>query len=149
MLENAQRLLPRRRLIWIALFVLLAILLLTAATTEAAPAQSCGTYHLVQRGETMSSISRQYGVPIQALMRANPSVPNPNLVYAGTWLFIPCGWMGGPGTGGMCRAVHRVTYGQTLNQIAIWYHVSPQAIAQANNIQNMNRINAGQSLCIP
>jgi LysM repeat protein len=133
----------------LVVFAVLAILLLSAATTEAAPAQACGTYHLVQRGETMSSISRQYGVPIPALMRANPRVPNPNLIFAGTWLFIPCQGSGGPGTGGMCRAVHRVSFGQTLNQIALWYHVSPNAIASTNNIQNMNRIYAGQSLCIP
>lgn len=149
MFAKVQPLLARRKLLVVAVFAVLAILLLSAATTEAAPAQACGTYHLVQRGETMSSISRQYGVPIPALMRANPRVPNPNLIFAGTWLYIPCTGPGGPGTGGMCRAVHRVAFGQTLSQIGRWYGVSPSAIAGANNIQNMNRIYAGQSLCIP
>ena len=149
MIDRAQSLLPRHRLLFIALIAVFLFLLLGAATTEAAPAHACGTHHYVQRGETMSSISRQYGVPIPALMRANPHVPNPNLVYAGTWLFIPCGWSSGPGTGGMCKHVHHVAYGQTLNQIAYRYHVHPQAIVRANGIHNPDRIYAGQSLCIP
>lgn len=146
MYVKAQHLLTRRRLFGVALFALLAVLLLTAATTEAAPAQANGTYHLVQRGETLSSISRHYGVPVAAIMRANPQLRNPNRIYAGSWIFIP---QGGPGTGGMCRAVHRVTFGQTLSGIAQQYHTTPGAIAQANNIWNWNRIYAGQSLCIP
>lgn len=147
MSPRSQRLVPRQSLLWIILFAVLAALLLTAATTEAAPAQACGSYHQVQRGETLYSISRHYGVPIAALMRANPSIHNPNRIYAGSWIYIPCA--PGGGTGGMCSTIHRVAFGETLNQIALRYHVSPHAIARANNIHNPNLIYAGSSLCIP
>lgn len=149
MFANAQQLLTRRRVFVIALFAILAVLLLTAATTQAAPTQANGTYHWVQRGETLSSISRHYGVPVAAIMRANPQLRNPNLIFAGTRIWIPGSWSGGPGTGGPCRAVHHVMFGQTLSQIARWYHTTPGAIAHANGIWNWDRIYAGQSLCIP
>ena len=134
-----------RRIILVVVFAVLAVLLLTAATSEAAPEQSCGFYHQVQRGQTLSSISRYYGVPMQALMHANPHIMNPNVIYAGSWIYIPCGG----GTGGPCSHVHYVHYGQTLSQIAWHYHVSPYAIMHANGLHNPNLIYAGSSLCIP
>jgi LysM repeat protein len=45
-------------------------------------------YHTVRRGETVASISRRYGVSMQALVAANGLV-NPNHVYVGQVLVIP------------------------------------------------------------
>ena len=137
----------RYKLIWIVLLCAMALLFLSAATTHAAPANSCGGYHYVQKGETLYSISRRYGVTIPAMMQAN-GIRNPNRIYAGTHLYIPCG-PGGPGTGGPCRHVHYVAWGQTLNEIAIHYGVNRYAIAQANGINNLDLIYAGDTLCIP
>ena len=96
----------------------------------------------------MYTISKQYGVSIPSLMRANPHIKNPDRIYAGTYLYIPCG-PGGPGTGGPCRQVHYVMRGQTLSEISLYYRVNPWAIAQANGIFNLDLIYAGQYLCIP
>jgi spore germination protein len=142
---KVRHLYTNRRIVIVVLFAVLAILLLTAATSEAAPEQSCGFYHQVQRGQTLSEISRYYGVSVPALMHANPQIANPNRIYAGSWIYIPCGG----GQGGRCSHVHYVQYGQTLSQIARYYHVHPYAIMRANGLHNPNLIYAGTSLCIP
>ena len=138
----------RYKMVWIVLLCVVALMFLTAATSYAAPQSACGGYHYVQRGETLFSISVQYGVSMPALMKANPAIRNPNLIYAGTYLYIPCG-SGGPGMGGQCSHVHFVTRGQTLGEIALLYRVNPYAIAQANGIHNLDLIYAGEHLCIP
>lgn len=142
---KVQQLLTRRSVVLFVLFAVLAMLMLTAATSQAAPEQSCGFYHYVQHGQTLSQIAWRYGVPVTAIMRANPQIHNPNRIYAGTYIYIPCGG----GHGGGCSHVHYVSYGETLSQIAWRYHVSPYAIMHANNIHNPNLIYAGTSLCIP
>jgi LysM repeat protein len=139
----------RRQIIFLMLFCVFVVLVLTAASGEAASEQSCGFYHHVQRGQTLSSIGRQYGVSVQALLRANPQVKNPDVIYAGSSIYIPCKWSGGPGTGGRCSHLHYVNFGQTLSQIAWSYRVSPYAIMHANNIHNPDLIYAGTYLCIP
>lgn len=146
---KVQRLFAGRRVILLILFAILAILLLTASTTEAAPEQSCGFYHHVQFGQTLGSIAAHYGVSVNALMHANPYIHNPNLIYAGTNIYIPCAGPGHPGMGGSCSHVHYVQYGQTLSQIAWRYHVPVRVIMQANGLHNPNLVYAGTNLCIP
>jgi LysM repeat protein len=50
---------------------------------------TCRYYHYVQWGQTLSGIAWYYGTTIQAIMYANPSITNPNLIYAGSTLCIP------------------------------------------------------------
>ena len=47
-----------------------------------------GRTHVVQRGETLASIARRYGVTISALVQAN-ELHNPNLIHVGQSLRIP------------------------------------------------------------
>ncbi len=56
-------------------------------TPPAPPA--CRYYHYVRWGQTLSGIAWYYGTTIQAIMYANPSIINPNLIYAGSTLCIP------------------------------------------------------------
>ena len=49
----------------------------------------CRYYHTVQWGQTLARIAWYYGTTIQAIMYANPSITNPNLIYAGSTLCIP------------------------------------------------------------
>ncbi|NJN55536.1 MAG: LysM peptidoglycan-binding domain-containing protein [Anaerolineae bacterium] len=151
-------------------FVLAVGLLLMMGVTavNAAPAaettsqQFTGFYYTVQWGDSLSQIAVRYGTTMQAIMLANPWVVNPNLIYAGTPLFIPTGAPGviqPPGGGNPaptpppapsnCRYYHTVAWGQNLIQIGGIYGVSPFAIAEANQIFDLNRIFAGQVLCIP
>ncbi len=60
------------------------------AITPTPPAPpACRYYHYVQWGQTLSGIAWYYGTTIQAIMYANPSITNPNLIYAGSTLCIP------------------------------------------------------------
>ncbi len=46
--------------------------------------------HIVQAGETLTAIARQYNSTVQAIVDAN-NIANPNRVDAGTELIIPVG----------------------------------------------------------
>ncbi len=50
---------------------------------------ACRYYHTVQWGQTLSRIAWYYHTTIQAIMYANPSITNPNLIYAGSVFCIP------------------------------------------------------------
>lgn len=43
----------------------------------------------IRTGDTLSGIAHRYNTSVSALMRANPSISNPNLIYAGRTLAIP------------------------------------------------------------
>jgi LysM repeat protein len=59
------------------------------STPTPPPPQTCRFNHYVQWGQTLSGIAWYYGTTIQAIMYANPSITNPNLIYAGSTLCIP------------------------------------------------------------
>lgn len=44
--------------------------------------------HYVQPGQTLTSISEDYRVPLWKILQANP-LPNPNLIYPGQAIVIP------------------------------------------------------------
>lgn len=50
---------------------------------------ACRFQHYVLWGQTLSGIAWYYGTTIQAIMSANPSITNPNLIFAGSTLCIP------------------------------------------------------------
>lgn len=43
----------------------------------------------IRTGDTLSGIAGRYGTSVSALMKANPSIKNANLIYAGRTLNIP------------------------------------------------------------
>lgn len=146
-----------RKLI-VAFAVVVAVLLLTQATTGTAVAGATTRYHLVQPGETLSSIAYKYGVTTWAIASAN-GVWNPNLIYVGQVLTIPygggyCSWCGyKPYPVYYPRPTYNcyywVKYGDTMTSIAWRYGGDPWRIARANGIYNLNWIYAGQRLLIP
>ena len=135
----------RRVLLVLGLVLLLQLALVPLSS--AAPPSSAGFWHTVRYGETLFSIGRMYHVNPYSICHAN-GLHNCNHIYAGQALWIPKAQ--GPHPGG-CRCVnyHTIKYGQTLYSIGRHYGVSPWAIAQCNGICNMNKIYAGQRLCIP
>jgi LysM repeat protein len=60
-----------------------------AQMPTASPIPGGGT-HIVQRGDTLSSIALRYGTTVAALMTAN-RLANPNFIYVGQRLVIPGG----------------------------------------------------------
>jgi LysM repeat protein len=129
---------------------LVVIALAIPVSAAAAPAQSSGgVWHLVKRGETLNSIGRVYGVPVDAIAAVNGLV-HVNQIWAGTWLWIPA--ENRPPTeppGPTCRTKYTVRRDDTLAAIGRAYGVGVWRLAQANHIRNVNLIYPGQRLCIP
>ena len=140
---------------WTATVTVVVLLLVTVAVVSAA------TY-IVQPGDTLWRISRQFGTSVDAIVQAN-QIPNPNLIYVGQVLEIPGSGtpvpvtpvptaVPGPTTQPTqppATQTYTVRPGDTLTKIAQQFGTTVQAIAQANNIVNVNLIYVGQVLIIP
>lgn len=107
-------------------------------------AGGCGCVHFVRWGETLSQIAWRYGTTVWAITRAN-GLHNPNYIWAGQRLCIPCGGTVPP----RCGGIHVVRWGETLSSIARRYGTCVQAIVRVNGLWNPNYIWAGQRLRIP
>lgn len=68
-----------------------AILILTFIIIGAFTISASAADHYVVRGDTMWNISRSYGVSLESLIKANPHIKNPNLIYPGDKLYVPDG----------------------------------------------------------
>ena len=47
--------------------------------------------HLIQPGETLEGIARRHGTTVDAAMRLNPHIRNPDLIFHGTRIALPPG----------------------------------------------------------
>lgn len=101
------------------------------------------TYYTIKRGDTLSGISRRYGVSVQNIENWN-NIKNPNLIYPGQRLIL-YGNYKSTNTGNVYYTVQR---GDTLWGIARRYRTCPIRIARINGIRNPNLIYPGQILKI-
>ncbi|MBI4789997.1 MAG: LysM peptidoglycan-binding domain-containing protein [Chloroflexi bacterium] len=146
------------RRILFAVMIVLALVVLTHATTGTTLAAG-PKYHVVQPGQTLTSIAGAYGMSTWSIAYAN-GVWNPNLIYVGQVLVIPYpGYDYGyyprpyypvvyypkPTVG----CFYWVKYGDTMLAIAGRFRGDAWTIARANGIYNLNWIYAGQRLFIP
>ena len=99
--------------------------------------QPSTTTHIVQYGETLSSIATQYGTTYQALASLN-GLSNPNMIYAGQVLKLS-------GVASATRT-YTVQYGDNLSLIATKLGTTYQTLAQRNGLSNPNLIYPGQTL---
>lgn len=139
------------------LIVVVAILL----TALPVAAQSHVTY-VVQPGDTLSKIARNFCTTWQTIYDMNRAAigPNPSVITAGTVLTVPnnCGGGGSSGvfdrgprthaTGTFRAPYYTVAWGDTLTSIGQRFGVSPQAIMNANGLTS-SVIQPGQVLIIP
>lgn len=93
--------------------------------------------HVVQRGETLSSIATKYGTTYQTLASLN-GLSNPNMIYAGQVLKVS-------GTASATRT-YTVRSGDNLSSIASKLGTTYQMLAQRNGLSNPNLIYPGQVL---
>lgn len=66
---------------------------LSSGGGQTAPAQAGAggsVIHRVVGGDTLWAIAKRYGVTLEALLAANPGVKNPNLIYVGQQVVVPC-----------------------------------------------------------
>lgn len=130
---------------WGKVFTILATtaLIWTAAILPAAADSS----HVIQPGETLTSIADAYGVPLNVLAAQN-HIANVNLIYAGESLVIPgqAPPVGPPTSSG----THTVQAGETLTSIAAMQQTTIQQLIAANpDIVDPNQIYVGETLSIP
>jgi len=133
----------QRRLITAVLILL--VMLASAVPAFALPIEqpALDGIHVVQAGETLSSIALRYGVTVQALMTAN-GIDNANLVYVGQRLQIPGG--SSAGTGGGASGVYVVQAGDSLGAIAARYGTTVASLMALNGLANASMIFVGQRL---
>ncbi len=134
-----------------------------------------GTAVTLQPGETVDVIARRYGVPAQAILRAN-NLADASRVQPGTRLVIPSyqatnqqptgappaqlgqtkpsapmqprAYTPAPAQAGPGH-VHTVNPGDTLFSLARRYNMQPADIARANGIDTYAQLKVGQRVAIP
>lgn len=92
--------------------------------------------HVVQYGETLSSIAYQYGTNYQTLAALN-GLTNPNLIYPYQILKV---------NGSVVSNIYTVQYGDNLSSIAAKLGTTYQTLAALNGLANPNLIYPGQTL---
>ena len=126
----------------------------TSATEQPAPVIQPKT-HIVQRGETLFRIARQYDISLEALMRANV-ITDPTRIHAGLELRVshldqvPAATVtsGSPVTDTE-REQYVVQPGDYLSQIGARWGMSWLAIAEVNGMSAPYALKAGDMLLIP
>lgn len=132
-------------------FVLLALLAVPAfalaqtppTTPETATPESVGTpipkIHIVQDGETLTSIALFYGVTVEQLQQAN-NITDPSFIYLGQELVIP------NLTGEPLGTTYTIQLGDTLAGIAAAFNNMPDEIAHQNRLLHPGYLIVGESL---
>ncbi len=107
--------------------------------------------HVVQAGESLSSIASSFGVTTQNLMYAN-GISDPNYIQVGQVLTIPRGNVAPPPAPVPVPApqtTYTVQAHDTLYSIAKRYGVTIEAVMAANGLTDRTYITTGQVLIIP
>ena len=98
------------------------------------PPPTSGQIYYVQRGDTLRLIAARFNTTVEAILRANPQISNPNLIYAGQAISLPAG-----------VSTYIVQKGDTLRIIANKYGTNVDTLLALNpNIWNANLIYVGQ-----
>lgn len=93
-------------------------------------------FHVARSGDTVYSISRQYGVPIRSIIAVN-DLRAPYFLIAGQNVKIPV------------PRLHTVKSGDTIYGISQQYDVGVKELVRLNGIQAPYRILVGQELTLP
>ncbi|NLY10790.1 MAG: LysM peptidoglycan-binding domain-containing protein [Firmicutes bacterium] len=103
--------------------------------------------YTVQKGDTMFSIAKRFNVPLPALIKANPQIPNPNKIFPGQIVCVPKDEKHKCPHG---TTPYIVQQGDTMYLIAKRFNITLNALIAANpQVKDPNLIFPGQVLCIP
>lgn len=93
-----------------------------------------GSTYTVQTGDTLRKIADRLNTTVDAVIKVNPQIVNPNLIYAGQVINLPVG-----------LSTHTVQRGDTLKIIAAKYGITLENLLALNpQITNANLIYVGQ-----
>lgn len=142
---------------------LAAVVLSLLMTTRSVSAQS--NTHIVQPGESLTSIAAAYGTNVSTLLRLN-NLSDPNVIRVGQAIVVP----GGPAGSGAGRSatatpattaeppslppdqqtrVYLVKPGDTLATIAARFETTTAFLAELNQLSPAARLNIGEPLRVP
>jgi LysM repeat protein len=103
--------------------------------------------YTVKKGDTLSGIAKKYDTTLDALLTANPSITNPNMIYVGQTIRVPVKTMQTSTSAVKDEKVyHTVQRGETLSGIASKYGTNYMKLAAMNGIVNPNKIYVGQKI---
>ncbi len=115
-----------------------------------------GSTYTVQSGDTLATIARKHGITTAQLRAANnrsgdivrlgETLNLPSSAKAATIVHEPSATAPRSGAG---AATHTVQSGEVLGAIARKYGVTVAELAAANNITDLSKVRAGQTLVIP
>ncbi len=95
-----------------------------------------GQTYYVQKGDTLRKIASRFSTTVDELLKVNPQITNPNLIYSGQAITIPAG-----------VSTYIVQKGDTLRIIAGKFGTTVENLLSLNpNIKNANLIYVGQVL---
>jgi murein DD-endopeptidase MepM/ murein hydrolase activator NlpD len=137
----------------------------------ASPAQNWswdgGTAIIVAQGETLDTISRRHGVPANAILQANnmthaaqlqpgqrlviPRVQQPLAAphITAPQTAAPATRVAGPMPAPAANNTHVIAPGETIYSLGRRYHLTPMAIAKANNVGLDHHVKVGDRIVIP
>jgi sulfatase modifying factor 1 len=109
--------------------------------------------YVVQEGDTLSEIAKEFGVAAEALQEVN-AISDPKRLRIGQELVIPQRQVEATVTSTSISPtnapmVHVVQEGDTLSEIAKQYGVTVEALQEVNAISDPKRLQIGQELIIP
>ena len=109
--------------------------------------------YVVQAGDTLSEIAKEFGVTVEALQEVN-AISDPTRLQIDQELVIPQRQITATVTSTSVsptstQVVHVVQEGDTLSEIAKQYGVTVEALQEVNAISNPKRLRIGQELIIP
>lgn len=111
----------------------------------AVPVTGTSSY-TVQQGDTLFSIAQRFQTTVNALLRANPTVTNSNVVTVGQVIYLP----GATLTLSNGQVVYIAKSSDTMGSIARQFNKTLTALINANTqISNPNLIYPGQRINIP
>jgi LysM repeat protein len=98
------------------------------------PPPASGSAYTVQRGDTLRKIAARFNTTVDAILKVNPGIADPNRIYAGQVIYLPAG-----------LTTYVVQKNDTLRVIANRYGTSVEALLRLNpGIKNANLIYVGQ-----
>jgi LysM repeat protein len=102
--------------------------------TNPPPSGPAGQYYYAQSGDTLRKIAAKFNTSVDAILKSNPQITNPNLIYVGQAISIPAG-----------VSTYAVQRGDTLRIIANKFGTTVESLLSLNpNITNANLIYVGQ-----
>ncbi|HHX27808.1 MAG TPA: SafA/ExsA family spore coat assembly protein [Firmicutes bacterium] len=117
--------------------------------------------YVVQPGDTMFLIAKRYGVSLDALIKANPQIRNPEMIFPGEVIHIPTGHRPhmappqltpvSPGTGGSGAARRYVVMeGETIEDVARKFGMNVGELTAFNpQLSPPYTLTSGQVIFIP